>query len=272
MGYEGFLKLQTLADEEDDVVDGYDRSDIQTILSNLKSARVNNWQTDSPYPRSTGQWRKLNPCRNFMFMCPELGDYFYNNIKTDVEDAWWEYNFVTPYWMMARYNADVQEGTYTVLFHYHAMFQGAAHAVKKSYDELVKYLDVPAFNVGDMFYIDNLVTAIQIGSAGNTAPSVDAGQNQNITLPDDDVSLDGTVNDDGEPDPPGSVSVTWTKQTGPGTVTFGNDNAVDTTATFSTSGVYSLRLTASDSELSNYDEVTITVNSGSDTTAHRSLN
>jgi hypothetical protein len=46
-------------------------------------------------------------------------------------------------------------------------------------------------------------------------------------------------------------------------VTFGNANAVDTTATFSTSGTYVLRLTASDSALQAYDEVTITVNPAS---------
>ena len=60
------------------------------------------------------------------------------------------------------------------------------------------------------------------------------------------------------PNPPGVVTTQWTKQSGPGTVTFGDASAVDTTATFSAYGVYVLRLTANDSALSNYDEVTIT--------------
>ena len=74
------------------------------------------------------------------------------------------------------------------------------------------------------------------------------------------ASLDGTVTDDGQPNPPAQVTVTWTKASGPGTVTFGNIHLVDTTASFSVDGTYVLRLTASDSVLSNYDEVTITVN------------
>ena len=93
----------------------------------------------------------------------------------------------------------------------------------------------------------------------NTAPSVSAGTDQAITLP-AAAGLDGTVMDDGQPDPPGATTSTWTGQSGPGTVSFANASAVDTTATFSTHGTYVLRLTAQDGELSTYAEVTITVN------------
>jgi len=94
----------------------------------------------------------------------------------------------------------------------------------------------------------------------NTAPTVDAGVDQDVNLP-NNATLDATVSDDGEPDPPGSVTTTWTKDSGPGTVTFGNASAVDTTAAFSVSGVYVLKLTADDSELQAYDTCTISVNS-----------
>jgi hypothetical protein len=97
------------------------------------------------------------------------------------------------------------------------------------------------------------------GPPGNDPPQVNAGLNQTITLPASAI-LDGTVTDDGLPNPPGTVTTTWTEQSGPGTVTFGNPNAVDTTATFSQSGTYVLRLTASDSALSDLDELTVTVN------------
>ncbi|HUW83252.1 MAG TPA: DNRLRE domain-containing protein, partial [Phycisphaerae bacterium] len=98
------------------------------------------------------------------------------------------------------------------------------------------------------------------GTPANQAPTVDAGPNDSITLPTDTVNLDGTVGDDGLPDPPAVVTTTWTKFSGPGTVTFGNANAVDTTATFSTDGVYVLQLEADDSELQTTDTVQITVN------------
>ena len=66
-------------------------------------------------------------------------------------------------------------------------------------------------------------------------PSVNAGPDQTITLP-GSANLDGTVSDDGLPNPPGAVTTTWSKVSGPGTVTFGNANAVDTTASFSAGG------------------------------------
>jgi hypothetical protein len=51
----------------------------------------------------------------------------------------------------------------------------------------------------------------------------------------------------------------WSMVSGPGTVTFGNASAQDTTASFSQDGSYVLRLTASDGALSASDDVTVTV-------------
>ena len=79
----------------------------------------------------------------------------------------------------------------------------------------------------------------------NQPPQVNAGSDQTITLP-SSANLDGTVTDDGLPNPPGAFTAIWTKQGGPGNVTFGNANMVDTTAQFSLPGVYILRLSADD--------------------------
>ena len=76
----------------------------------------------------------------------------------------------------------------------------------------------------------NMGYRVTAGEPGNMAPTVNAGNDQTISLP-AAANLDGTVTDDGNPNPPGAVTTTWTKQSGPGTVTFGNANAVDTTAT-----------------------------------------
>jgi len=48
-------------------------------------------------------------------------------------------------------------------------------------------------------------------------------------------------------------------------VTFANASAAATTATFSATGVYVLRLTASDGALSAFDEMQVTVNAGTAT-------
>jgi uncharacterized protein YjiK len=95
-------------------------------------------------------------------------------------------------------------------------------------------------------------------SGTNTAPSVDAGADQTITLP-DSASLNGSVTDDGLPDPPAAVTTTWSMVSGPGTVTFGDASALSTTAAFSTDGTYVLRLTADDGELTASDDLTVTV-------------
>ena len=92
----------------------------------------------------------------------------------------------------------------------------------------------------------------------NQAPSVDAGDNQEITLPDDSVELDGTASDDGLPNG-SSLSVTWSKQSGPGDVAFGNASNVDTSATFSEAGIYVLTLAATDGAKPSSDNVTVTV-------------
>jgi hypothetical protein len=103
--------------------------------------------------------------------------------------------------------------------------------------------------------------AIADDDAGNVAPSVDAGTNQTVvvnTLPTGNVTLDATlVADDGTPV---AATFLWTKQSGPGTVTFpGGDTALDTTATFSVAGTYVLLLTADDTALQGSDTVTIVV-------------
>ena len=93
----------------------------------------------------------------------------------------------------------------------------------------------------------------------NQAPVVNAGADQTITLP-STATLTGTATDDGQPNPPGALTIAWSQVSGPGTVTFGNANALGTTATFSISGDYVLRLTVTDGAITVSDDVAITVN------------
>jgi hypothetical protein len=102
------------------------------------------------------------------------------------------------------------------------------------------------------------VTISVLSAPPNHAPVVNAGPDQTITLP-NTATLDGTVTDDGLPNPPGTVTTSWSKVSGLGTVTFANPNAVDTTASFSSPGTYVLRLSASDGALSASDDITINV-------------
>jgi len=106
---------------------------------------------------------------------------------------------------------------------------------------------------------DEVIITVNAAPPVNQAPVVNAGADQTVTLP-AKASLSGTVSDDGLPNPPGAVTVEWTKVDGPGTVTFTTPTAVAATAKFSKAGTYTLRLTASDSALSASDDVVVTVN------------
>ena len=112
-------------------------------------------------------------------------------------------------------------------------------------------------NDGDLSASDPITITVNPAPPVNQAPSVNAGPDQTITLP-ATVSLNGTVTDDGLPT--STVTTTWSQVSGPGTTTFGNASAVDTTASFSVAGTYVLRLTANDSELTAFADVTLIVN------------
>ncbi|MDT3777453.1 hypothetical protein PJI16_07760 [Nitrospira sp. MA-1] len=103
------------------------------------------------------------------------------------------------------------------------------------------------------------VTATFTQNPGNQPPSVNAGPSITIALP-NTAALNGTVTDDGLPATPGTVTSTWSKVSGPGTVTFANASALSTTASFSEAGTYVLRLTATDGEFGPSSELTITAN------------
>lgn len=105
-------------------------------------------------------------------------------------------------------------------------------------------------------YVSMLAVKSKVG-ASNQGPIVDAGEGDMVALPPGTVTLNGTVLDDGLPD--GTLITTWSKDSGPGLVTFDNANEVDTTATFGEVGEYVLKLTADDGEIAESGYVTIIV-------------
>lgn len=91
--------------------------------------------------------------------------------------------------------------------------------------------------------------------AVNCPPEVFAGSQQIIFA--NQTTLEGYVTDDGLSQ---AVSNHWQKVSGPGTVTFGNVNVTNTTATFSQEGIYVLRLSVFDGFWTTASEVTIAWN------------
>lgn len=93
----------------------------------------------------------------------------------------------------------------------------------------------------------------------NQPPLVHAGGDQVVQVPVVSVDLAGVVLDEGTPLSPGPVELAWSKVSGPGNVTFADAGSLETTATFSQSGTYALRLTAGDGQYEATDETTVRV-------------
>jgi hypothetical protein len=93
----------------------------------------------------------------------------------------------------------------------------------------------------------------------NDPPTVSAGADQTITLP-ASAQLVGTASDDGKPNPPGALTFTWSKVSGPGDAVFTNASALQTDVSFSAAGNYILRFAVYDGDFTVSDDVSITVN------------
>ncbi|MCL5411307.1 MAG: PQQ-binding-like beta-propeller repeat protein [Patescibacteria group bacterium] len=167
-GYIGFLNLQKMVSM--DKADATLRNNVQTELTRLEGIWVNSISKDTPWidpnnsnlPAHSGpyHYRNHNIDRIFINLVPELGDYLNQNALSKIQSAWEDYNYVAPYWFVSRYDAINDEGVNGPLDIYHALFQAKVYALKQPYSELVKYLDVPAFARGDLFYIQNLTAAL----------------------------------------------------------------------------------------------------------------
>jgi hypothetical protein len=100
-----------------------------------------------------------------MFLTPELADYMDQHIHSQVQVAVAEYEYVAPYWFVPMFDGSYGEGTFQHLYDSPALFQAKAYILGQPYEELVKWLDAPAFYRGDLFYIQNLVAVLETGPA-----------------------------------------------------------------------------------------------------------
>ncbi len=154
-GYTGYLELQKLAGENPS-------SNVQSELNRLKNFRVSNFTIEvDEEPRS--YCRSLNVSRNFLYMVPELADHLRANAGPQVQAALSEYERIAPYWFVTRAPVAFGEGATAHLYDAFSLFQARALILGNSRQELLKYLDVPAFKVGDLFYIQKLIMILEAG-------------------------------------------------------------------------------------------------------------
>ncbi len=98
---------------------------------------------------------------------------------------------------------------------------------------------------------------VLVGSPTNDPPVVDAGQDQQLLL-NGTLTLLGSVQDDGRPEG-GALTHVWTQVDGPANAGITDASLLAPSVTFLENGEYRFRLTASDGELSAWDEVNVTV-------------
>lgn len=157
-GYWGFLELEKMA--------GYpETSQVRNELNRLLSLRASSFTFEAPDEYFQGiqvvYCRNLNTARNFMFLVPEVAQYLREHALSKVRAAVTEFERVTPYWFVPKSENAFAEGVLNQLYDYNALFQAKALILQESRSELTKYLDVPAFAVGDLFYIQNLVSLLE---------------------------------------------------------------------------------------------------------------
>ena len=167
-GHQGFLKLQELAGQASN--DDQLRRRVTDELNRLITLRVDNFSKDTPYTSwSYGYGRNfINISRNFMFLTPELADQLRSNKLPQIQEALDEYNTVGAYWFVSRFKAAAAESGQQNLYDYPSLFAAKAWILREPGEQLYKYLDTPAFETGDYFYIQNLVAVIE-------APRIESG-------------------------------------------------------------------------------------------------
>lgn len=159
-GYYGYMQLEKLAGDTTDI----SQSALYPNYQYLLNLRLNSFSKDTPFtnPWPINDYRSvLNISRNYMFMVPELAEQMRLNVFNEVQNQMDEIDYIAPYWFVSKYDSTRYEGILQQLYDYHSIFQARALILEAPYDELIKYLDVPAFDRGDLFYINNLISTLE---------------------------------------------------------------------------------------------------------------
>ncbi len=154
-GYMGFLELEKLAGQPVS-------ADKQAVYDHLLNLRRTNFTKESPYQTSASQayCNSLNSANNFMYMVPELADYLRPFLLPTMRTALDEYVHNSPYWFVSFAHEGLLENAVVPLYDTHSIFMARAHLLGETGNELERYLDVPGFAVGDLYYIQKLTTVL----------------------------------------------------------------------------------------------------------------
>lgn len=177
-GYRGYVELDKLANN----LTGINQSSQYGEYQRLVNLRLDNFsEAFVPIAGQAFDYRHtINVAKNFMYMTPELADIFRTSncphtsatscqsvISTAVSNA----QRLEPYWEVAKFDRTFAEAVFQPLYDRPAIFQAMAYIQRAPLTTLVKYLDVPAFDKGDLFYIQNLTAALNVAGGGTCTPN-----------------------------------------------------------------------------------------------------
>ncbi len=152
-GYYGFLELEKLAGQPESTA-------MKNELNRLIALRTNNFRAESAYGSMESMCNVLNVASNFMYLTPELAEHLRADALADVTAVIDEYSLTAPHWFITFATEGYGENPKTSLYDAHGIFLARAWILQESSDGLARFLDVPAFDRGDLFYIDKLVALL----------------------------------------------------------------------------------------------------------------
>jgi hypothetical protein len=156
-GYIGYLELEQLAGQPEN-------QGVRAELNRLLALRLSSFSTYTTYEDTKDYCRALATAQNFMYLVPELADYLHINASPQVQAALTEYERIAQYWFVSRLTVTFGEGVIHPLYESSAIFRAKAMIEGVPREELAKYLDVPGFHIGDLFYIEKLLLLLEAGN------------------------------------------------------------------------------------------------------------
>ena len=98
---------------------------------------------------------------DFVNLVPEAASFMRTYARNEAEAMVGSYSHRAPHWFVAKAEEGGGEAVFQSLYDQVSIFQARAMVLQQSRGELEKYLDVPAVRVGDLFYIQNLISTLQ---------------------------------------------------------------------------------------------------------------
>ena len=158
-GYYGYLQLQSMA--------GYARSSsVLSEYNRLLDLRIETFTKDSAYAADGADGadpycRGFNASSNFLYLTPELASSLREQRLPDVSAAVSEYERLAPFWFVSNADEGFGENAISWLHDTNGIFMAKALVLREPYSTLARYIDTPGFEKGDLYYIQNLVAALQ---------------------------------------------------------------------------------------------------------------